>query len=415
MTGYPADISGDIAYRATPPEAWATGGSALVRLVRLAAQILRAPGALIATPELDAPLFLTPTPADQTALAPWKQTNTRAICDYVIATGEPLLLRDLRRSDSGAAALPSNSHAVAYAGIPLRSPAGRILGVLCVLDQRPRDWTALDLAALHEIASAIEALPLCTESPRSEREIRQSLKLEAIGRLAGGVAHDFNNILTAIRGRAELLLDDLASADPRRTEIEEISRSTERAARLTHQLLAFSRRQLLRPQLLDLATLLPAWSAKLQGQLDAGIILQTSVEPDIGPVRADPRLIEEAIHSLVANARDASPQGGCITISATNALIDELFAQRFPYRVVAGPYARIIIEDAGQGMDEETLARIFDPYFTTREPGLGAGLGLSTVYGIVKQSGGYIWAASTPGRGTVVEIYLPIQVDQPCA
>jgi PAS domain S-box-containing protein len=246
-----------------------------------------------------------------------------------------------------------------------------------------------------------------TAHKRLEAQIRQSLKLDAVGRLAGGVAHDFNNLLTAIRGHTELLLEDLAPADPLRADLEEIRRSAERAALLTRQLLAFSRKQVLQPRLLDLRQSLPTMAGVLRRRLGEANDLLIEFAPDLGRVKVDPDQLEAVLSSLVHNARDAMPAGGVVRITASNATLDDGFSRRFPYRVQPGPYVLLTVQDEGIGMDEVTQERIFEPFFTTKEPGKGTGLGLSTVYGIVKQSGGYIWADSAVGRGATMQIYLP--------
>jgi signal transduction histidine kinase len=389
--------------RAGPP----VGGAALVHLARLAARTLQAPAALVLGPALPNPIFTTPAGADLDAEEARINPNTRAICDYVTASGQPLLLGDLSSNFVEPAPGGLEGGIVAYAGIPLRSAVGIPVAALCIVDNRPRAWSAADLDALREFAGAFEAVPPFSCDSRLEIQFRQSLKLEAVGRLAGGIAHDFNNILTAIRGHADLLLDEIAAVDPRRLDLEEIRRCTERAALLTHQLLAFGRKQILQPRSLDLGTLLPTWAVEYRASLSDDVALQLDVAPGIATIRGDPGQLELALRSLVANAAEALPRGGSIAISAANANLDENFVKSFPYRVLPGPYVRIMVVDNGVGMDEKTLERIFEPFFTTREPPQGAGLGLSTVYGIVKQSGGYIWAESTVGLGTSIKIYLP--------
>jgi len=242
---------------------------------------------------------------------------------------------------------------------------------------------------------------------RLEQQLRQSQRLEAVGRLAGGVAHDFNNLLTAIKGNTALILEDLPPAAPIRRDLEEILHAAERASVLTRQLLAFSRRQVLRPKVLDVASVVLGAVATLRRRLGEGIEIVTDLDPLAGAVHADPGQLEQVLTNLVMNARDAMPQGGTITIETRNAELGEEHMRRYPYRVQPGAYVRLVVRDTGHGMDEATLARIFEPFFTTKEPGKGTGLGLSTVYGIVKQSGGYIWAESEVGKGTRFEIYLP--------
>ena len=246
-----------------------------------------------------------------------------------------------------------------------------------------------------------------TERKALEEQLRQAQKMEAVGQLAGGIAHDFNNILTAITGFSELLLADTSPEDERYDSIGEIRAGANRAAALTRQLLAFSRRQMLQPRLLDLNRSVRAVEAMLRRLIVEDITLVISLDPAIGHVRADPGQIEQVLMNLVVNARDAMPRGGSLTIETTNVEFHE--AERIGQRlsIPAGQYVRIAVSDSGHGMDETTRARVFEPFFTTKEPGKGTGLGLSTVYGIVKQSGGFIWCYSEPGAGTVFKIYLP--------
>ncbi len=245
-----------------------------------------------------------------------------------------------------------------------------------------------------------------TERRQLEEELRQSQKMEAIGQLAGGVAHDFNNILTAIHGYADLLGDELPAGDARLEDVEEIRKAARRAAQLTRQLLAFSRKQVLEPRVLDLNALVENLDKMLRPLLGENVELTSALARDLNAVRADPNQIEQVILNLAINARDAMPNGGKVTIETANVELDEHYATRH-VGVAPGRYVMLAVSDNGTGMDEQTKARIFEPFFTTKEPGKGTGLGLSTVYGIVKQSGGNIWLYSEPGRGTTFKIHFP--------
>ncbi|HET6228726.1 MAG TPA: PAS domain S-box protein, partial [Longimicrobiaceae bacterium] len=246
----------------------------------------------------------------------------------------------------------------------------------------------------------------------SRQQFLQSQKMEAIGRLAGGVAHDFNNLLTAIRGNADLLLLDLAEDDRAREDVEEIRRAADRAAALTRQLLAFSRRQVLTPKVISLNEVVTEMEKLLRRLIGDQVELVTELEADLGTARADPGQIEQVLLNLAVNGRDAMPEGGRLTVRTANSRLDDELARRFTY-VVPGQYVLLEVRDEGTGMDRETMEQAFDPFFTTKESGRGTGLGLSTVYGIVKQSGGYIWIDSAPGEGTAVSIYLPRAGDEP--
>jgi len=239
-----------------------------------------------------------------------------------------------------------------------------------------------------------------------EAQLRQAQKMEAVGRLAGGVAHDFNNLLTVITGRSQLLLLKLPPESPLHRDIELIEETAHRASALTRQLLAFSRKQILQPRVVDLNEVVRGMEAMLGRLIAEDIQLTTRLEPTAGCVRADPAQIEQMIVNLIVNARDAMPLGGQLTIETSRVELDQASAHR-QVGVRPGPYVRLVVRDTGVGMDAVTKAHLFEPFFTTKGPGKGTGLGLATVYGIVTQSGGVIGVESEPGQGAVFTIDLP--------
>ena len=266
-------------------------------------------------------------------------------------------------------------------GTPVRDPAGRVVRLVGIAED-------------------------ITDLKRTEEQLVQAQKMEAVGRLAGGVAHDFNNLLTVITSYGQLQLDDLPPNDSRRADLDEIVHAALEAAKLTRQLLAFSRRQVLEPKVISLNDVVSGIEKMLKRVIGEDIDLAVALASDLDAVRADPGQVEQVIMNLVVNARDAMPNGGQLTIETANLELDAAYVLTHE-PVLAGSYVMIAVSDTGTGMDEATRARIFEPFFTTKEMGKGTGLGLATVYGIVKQSNGYIWAYSEQGQGATFKVYLP--------
>jgi nitrogen-specific signal transduction histidine kinase len=246
-----------------------------------------------------------------------------------------------------------------------------------------------------------------TEHNRLEEQLRQAQKMEAVGRLAGGIAHDFNNLMTTIIGNAQLAMNEITKDHPLQEMLTDIRQAGESAASLTRQLLAFSRKQVLSPEVLDLNRVLTDMDRMLKRLIREDIELETVLEPELGLIKGDPGQIEQVIMNLVVNARDAMPQGGKLIIETATREVDKDYLSRHSVEGEVGRYIVLSVTDTGTGMGRETVSKIFEPFFTTKEKGIGTGLGLSTVYGIIKQSGGFIWVYSEPGQGSTFKVYLP--------
>jgi nitrogen-specific signal transduction histidine kinase/CheY-like chemotaxis protein len=246
-----------------------------------------------------------------------------------------------------------------------------------------------------------------TERKLTERQLAQAQRMEAVGRLAGGVAHDFNNLLTVIKGNVQLLLGAEPGEEPARDELEEIDQATDRASKLTRQLLAYSRQQVLQPCVLDLNAVVADTERMLRRLIGEDVELVTELAPDLARVRADRGQLEQVLLNLAVNARDAMPSGGRLTLTTTNTVLGDGGREVYGTDASDTPAVALTVVDTGTGIPREVLDQIFEPFFTTKPLGEGTGLGLSTVYGIVKQSGGYVWAESTPGRGSTFTVILP--------
>ena len=304
-----------------------------------------------------------------------------------------------------------NSHET-HRGSYATGPHVRPMGVGMELVGRRKDGTEIPVeVSLGPLVTKDGTLVACTivdisERKKIEHQLRLAQRMEAIGQLAGGIAHDFNNLLAVIMGSADILVDEVPLGGSLAKKVEMIKKAASSAADLVRQLLAFSRQQMVQPLVLDTAKIVESTEAMLQRLIGDNIQLSVVVEEGVGFITADPGQIEQVLLNLAVNARDAMPQGGRLTIRACNVELDDTDKKKHD-PVTPGRYVLLAVEDTGCGMDPKVQARIFDPFFTTKELGKGTGLGLATVYGIVKQSRGYVWVYSEVGQGTIFKVYLP--------
>jgi signal transduction histidine kinase len=329
---------------------------------------------------------------------------------YTYLRNQPALVTDLASETRFAGTAILRDYNIA-SGITVIIPGpGRPYGVLEAHDVRRRDFTQDDVHFMQAIA---HVLGTALERHRGEAAFRQAQRLEAVGRLASGVAHDFNNMLTAIQGYGEMLRGNFKPGDPLRDDVEEILGAAQRAAVLTKQLLAFSRQSVLQPRLVTMNEVARGIHNMLARIVGSGVEFRTSFDPNLGLVKADPSQMEQVILNLCVNARDAMPNGGLLELSTANVDLDAEGAHEIGLEK-PGAYVMMSVADSGTGMDAETKVRIFEPFFSTKPAEKGTGLGLATVYGIVKQSGGDIWVYSEVGRGTTFKVFLP-RIDEPLA
>lgn len=308
------------------------------------------------------------------------------------------------------AAFLKQYNACTYCGFPAVDAAGNVIAVICLLDDKPHDFSEEDKYLMkifaQRIGAEIERQKILNERKKLESQLLQAQKMEAIGRLAGGIAHDFNNLLSVIVGYTEILLAELSATDPIGERIKLIKEAGEKAAELTYQLLAFSRKQVLELKVVNLNSVIKNMSRMLGRIIGEDIILELNTTASQGNVMADSGQLEQVLMNLAVNARDAMPSGGRLIIETVDILLDKGYAGSLG-EIIPGSYVMFAVTDTGTGMSREVKEKIFEPFFTTKVSGIGTGLGLAMIYGIIKQHNGYIYVYSEPGKGTTFKIYLP--------
>jgi two-component system, cell cycle sensor histidine kinase and response regulator CckA len=350
---------------------------------------------------------------------PWAELRetplSHSFCQFVVAGRQTLVINDARSDPlvRENLAIPEMGVA-AYLGAPLIDSDGSVLGSLAAIDVLPRSWRADEISIVEDFATiAIREVQLRSEVTRrnnAEERLRQSQKLEAIGRLAGGVAHDLNNVLLIIQGYSQLLHDDTDPTDVRSNYIDEVLKAAERAGAVMRQLLAFSRKQVVQMKRVDLNAVIAELRPMLSRAVGEAITLEFNLCPELGWVTADPSQMEQIILNLVLNARDATTPPGKIELRTSNcgASGGPPVTPQLNKEVVNGDWVELQVIDFGSGIEREVLEHLFEPFYTTKAVGCGTGLGLATVYGIVQQSGGHIWAESEPGKGSIFHLMLPV-------
>ena len=348
--------------------------------------------------------------------------------DLTPGVNPPLILTILKPYDEAFAVITRLNHSLLLLGCIAVFTGGALVFLLSLTFTRPLDQLVAGVRALErgdfayplhagmgdevsQVTAAFHRMRMTLKQNEEQNQklgekLRQVQKMEAVGRLAGGIAHDFNNLLTVIKGHSDLLEVKLGTLSPVQNSVTQVQKAADRASVLTRQLLAFSRMQVLQPRVLDLNSLMVDLNKMLPMLLGEEIEYRFLPGEGLARVKADPSQVEQVIMNLAVNSRDAMSAGGKLTIKTQNVVLDENYASTHPPSA-AGEYVLIVVTDTGHGMDEQTKAKIFEPFFTTKEVGKGTGLGLATVYGIVKQSRGYIWVDSTPGKGTRFEVFLP--------